>query len=372
MRPILWCDDHVRMIDQTTLPVREDWLSFRTSDEVAEAIRTMKIRGAPAIGIAAAYGVALAALGAEGLEGDALRAELERATGVLAATRPTAVNLFWALERMRRAWAGGGDGAELRRRLVEEARALAAEDEDMCRAIGRHGATLVPDRARILTHCNAGALATGDYGTALGVVRAAHEAGKVDLVWVDETRPFLQGARLTAWELMQDGIPCRLICDNMAGHFMQRGQVDMVVGGADRITARMTEDGFGLWAVELSSDSRFIGFCGLSRPLFQSFFTPCVEIGWRLAHDVWGKGFATEAALAVLSLGFATYHLPEIVSFTSLTNERSQKVMRRIGMTRAGEFDHPNLPPGHRLCRHILYRISAEQHCAAENGSKIA
>ena len=141
---------------------------------------------------------------------------------------------------------------------------------------------------------------------------------------------------------------------------------------ADRITARMTEDGFGLWAVELSSDSRFIGFCGLSRPLFQSFFTPCVEIGWRLAHDVWGKGFATEAALAVLSLGFATYHLPEIVSFTSLTNERSQKVMRRIGMTRAGEFDHPNLPPGHRLCRHILYRISAEQHCAAENGSKIA
>lgn len=237
MRPILWREDHVEMIDQTLLPVKEEWLSFRTSDEVAEAIRTMRIRGAPAIGIAAAYGVALAALGSRATEASALRAELEQASRVLAATRPTAVNLFWALERMKRTWAVEGGVEDLRRRLVAEARAVAAEDEEMCRSIGRHGASLVPEDARILTHCNAGALATGDYGTALGVVRAAHEAGKVRHVWVDETRPWLQGARLTAWELMQDGIPCRLICDNMAGHFMQRGQVDMVVVGADRITA---------------------------------------------------------------------------------------------------------------------------------------
>ncbi|MGI5843428.1 MAG: S-methyl-5-thioribose-1-phosphate isomerase [Candidatus Xenobium sp.] len=237
MRPILWCDDHVEMIDQTALPVRVVWLKSRTSREVAEAIRSMKIRGAPAIGIAAAYGVALAALGSAATEASDLRRELEEASEFLAATRPTAVNLFWALQRMKATWERQTDVAGMRRALVEEARALAAEDEQMCRDIGRHGASLVPQDARILTHCNAGALATGDYGTALGVVRAAHEAGKVRLVWVDETRPFLQGARLTAWELMQDGIPCRLICDNMAGHFMQRGQVDMVVVGADRITA---------------------------------------------------------------------------------------------------------------------------------------
>ncbi len=237
MRPILWCDDHVRMIDQTALPEREDWLSCHTAREVAEAIRSMKIRGAPAIGIAAAYGVALAALGSQASDVTTLRAELEEASRILAATRPTAVNLFWALERMKKSWNSDMELASLQRSLVREARALAAEDEQMCRDIGRHGAGLVPDQARILTHCNAGALATGDYGTALGVIRAAHEAGKVSLVWVDETRPFLQGARLTAWELVQDDIPCRLICDNMAGHFMQRGQVDMVVVGADRITA---------------------------------------------------------------------------------------------------------------------------------------
>ncbi len=238
MRPILWCEDHVRLIDQTVLPGREEWLTCRSARDVAEAIRSMKIRGAPAIGIAAAYGVALAALGSRATEVSTLHAELEEASRLLASTRPTAVNLFWALERMRKAWSQEPEVPSLQRAVVARARALAAEDEQMCRDIGRHGASLVPAGARILTHCNAGALATGDYGTALGVVRAAHEAGRVELVWVDETRPFLQGARLTAWELMQDGVPCRLICDNMAGHFMQRGQVDLVVVGADRITAR--------------------------------------------------------------------------------------------------------------------------------------
>jgi methylthioribose-1-phosphate isomerase len=177
----------------------------------------MRIRGAPAIGITAAYGMALAARAGE---------DREAARTLLASTRPTAVNLFWALERMKAA----GD-------TLEEAHAIAAEDERMCQQIGDHGAELFGAGSRVLTHCNAGALATGDYGTALGVIRSAHKQGKVNHVWVDETRPFLQGARLTAWELMADGIPCKLICDNMAGHFMQRGEVDAVVVGADRVTA---------------------------------------------------------------------------------------------------------------------------------------
>ncbi len=217
MRPIEWHEDRVRLLDQTLLPNQVIWLDIRTAAEAAEAIVSMRIRGAPAIGITAAYGMALAARAGE---------DLEAARALLAGTRPTAVNLFWALDRMKAA----GD-------TLAEAQAIAAEDERMCQQIGDHGATLFSPDTRVLTHCNAGALATGDYGTALGVIRSAHKNGKVRHVWVDETRPFLQGARLTAWELMADGIPCKLICDNMAGHFMQRGEVDAVVVGADRVTA---------------------------------------------------------------------------------------------------------------------------------------
>ncbi|HXE72423.1 MAG TPA: S-methyl-5-thioribose-1-phosphate isomerase, partial [Candidatus Nitrosotenuis sp.] len=218
MRPIEWCQDHVRLLDQTLLPEREVWEVYRTPEEVAEAIRAMKIRGAPAIGIAAAYGLALAALRSPAREAAALRQELEEVGRLLVSTRPTAVNLGWAVSRVLGVAdrLGAADLAALRQAVVEEAVAIAREDEEMCRSIGRHGAALVPPRARILTHCNAGALATGDYGTALGVIRAAHqEGGKVALVWVDETRPFLQGSRLTACELVQEKIPCRLVCDNM-------------------------------------------------------------------------------------------------------------------------------------------------------------
>jgi methylthioribose-1-phosphate isomerase len=233
MKPIVWKGEHADLIDQTVLPHQEVWLSCRTLSEYASAIRDMKIRGAPAIGICAAYGLASVALQSPGAQS---LPNLEVAAQVLAATRPTAVNLFWAIDRMM----------ELARRLtddkraealVAEALAIHREDEAMCRAMGDFGAEVVPANARILTHCNAGALATGDYGTALGVVRSAHAQGKVQWVWVDETRPFLQGARLTAWELMQDNVPVKLICDNMAGHFMQREMVDFVVVGADRITA---------------------------------------------------------------------------------------------------------------------------------------
>lgn len=237
MRPVVWCGDHAELIDQTTLPTREDWISCWTPDEMADAIFTMKVRGAPAIGISAAYGIALAALRYKGDNISSLKEELNRATEVIRRTRPTAVNLFWALQEMRKIWENAEDPKTLPALLIDRACAIHSEDEKMCRAMGHHGATLVPPKARILTHCNAGALATGDYGTALGVIRAAHEQGKLDMVWVDETRPFLQGARLTAWELMQDKISCRLICDNMSGFLMKQGRIDMAVVGADRITA---------------------------------------------------------------------------------------------------------------------------------------
>lgn len=236
MKPIVWCGDHAELIDQTALPSEENWLTCDTPERIAWAIETMKVRGAPAIGVSAAYGIALGALKNRSLEPAALKEKLAHFAKIIGATRPTAVNLFWALKEMEKVWIPLNDSDKIADALVARALEIAAEDEEMCRSIGRHGAALVPQNARILTHCNAGALATADYGTALGVIRAAFEQGKVQMVWADETRPFLQGARLTAWELHKDSIPCRLICDNMAGHFMQRGMIDMAVVGADRIT----------------------------------------------------------------------------------------------------------------------------------------
>ena len=233
---VQWIDNAVVLIDQTRLPLEENYVTCHTSDEVADAIRRMVIRGAPAIGVAAAMGVALGMLHAP--EQDIDR-HFENICSTLAATRPTAVNLFWAIERMRRLYAKlhGRPLAEIRRFLVEEARLIREEDISICRAIGRNGAALLPDGRTVLTHCNAGALATAGYGTALGVIRAAIEAGKHLDVFADETRPFLQGARLTVWELQQDGIPTTLITDNMAGHFLRSGRIGCVVVGADRIAA---------------------------------------------------------------------------------------------------------------------------------------
>jgi methylthioribose-1-phosphate isomerase len=197
------------------------------------------VRGAPAIGVAAAFGVVLAARASGAADHSALLADLEDAIKGLAATRPTAVNLFWALDRMRRTALASPDlpVAALGDRLLAEAQAILAEDLAANRAMGAHGAALVPEGARVLTHCNAGALATAGYGTAVGVIRAAHERGRLALVWVDETRPVMQGSRLTAWELAKEGIPHRLISDVAAGFVMQRGEVDLVVTGADRIAA---------------------------------------------------------------------------------------------------------------------------------------
>jgi methylthioribose-1-phosphate isomerase len=237
--PIRWQGDRLVLLDQRRLPGEEVYLECQTWPEVADAIRTLAVRGAPAIGVAAAFGVALAGLASRARDVDALLADLTAAVDGLAATRPTAVNLFWALERMRRyATSHRSLGLEaLQEGLAAEAEAILEEDVAGNRRLGALGAALVPANARILTHCNAGGLATAGYGTALGVVRGAVEAGRSPFVWVDETRPVLQGARLTAWELAREGVPHAVIADVAAASMMARGEVDLVVVGADRIAA---------------------------------------------------------------------------------------------------------------------------------------
>jgi methylthioribose-1-phosphate isomerase len=238
---IEWNDDRVVMIDQRKLPSREVYVTCTTAAEVARAIKAMVIRGAPAIGVAAAMGVALGMRRSKATGTKQFATEFQKTCDLMAATRPTAVNLFWAIARMKRTFGesaqSGASVDDIRRRLDHEAMRIHDEDVASCRAMGAHGATLVPRTARILTHCNAGALATAGYGTALGVIRAAVEQGKQVAVLADETRPFLQGARLTAWELVKDGIDTTVITDNMTASMMRLGHVDLVVVGADRIAA---------------------------------------------------------------------------------------------------------------------------------------
>jgi methylthioribose-1-phosphate isomerase len=239
IRTIEWTDAGVVMLDQRLLPMQEVYRTYTDHSEVAEAIRSMVIRGAPAIGVAAAMGIALGVKSSNPGSLMELDALFERICSDIASTRPTAVNLFWAVERMKGVYSRTRflGIAALRSALIHESIAMHAEDIEANRAMGRFGQELIPDKARILTHCNAGALATAGYGTALGVIRAAVEAGKQIHVYADETRPFLQGARLTAWELQKDSIPVTIITDNMAGHFMQKGKIDCIVVGADRIAA---------------------------------------------------------------------------------------------------------------------------------------
>ncbi len=229
----------LEMIDQTRLPAVFEYLSYDSAHGVAEGIRTMVVRGAPAIGVAAAYGVALEALRQQSASRAAFDAALDAGFAVLAASRPTAVNLFWALERMQahRAGHAQAEPAAQAAALLAEAQAIHAEDIAINEAMGAHGAALLADGARVLTHCNAGALATAGHGTALGVIRSAVHSGKSISVIADETRPFLQGARLTAWEMVQAGIPVTLITDNMAGHLMANGEIDAVIVGTDRVAA---------------------------------------------------------------------------------------------------------------------------------------
>ena len=258
VRALEWQGEHLRLLDQTKLPLTVEYIECKSYSEVAHAIRSMQVRGAPAIGVAAAFAVVLAAKqflrsgsGVDRvIEGEpdflfngTYRGRflefLYYAIEELSQTRPTAVNLFWALERMRHKLEASArkTPVQITQVLEQEAQVIWAEDRAMNQRISIHGLTLIPQGARILTHCNAGALATAGYGTALGIIRAAHEAGRKIAVWVDETRPLLQGARLTAWELAEENIPATLIADNMAGYLMQQGKVDMVIVGADRIAA---------------------------------------------------------------------------------------------------------------------------------------
>jgi len=234
-----WTNDGVRFIDQTKLPTEETYVTCRTYQEVADAIRNMIVRGAPAIGVAAAMGIALGVRDTDAASVSDLERQFERICTAITATRPTAVNLFWAARRMRQTLASVANlpVAQVKESLIAEAKRMHAEDIAANEAMGRHGATLMPASGGVLTHCNAGALATCGYGTALGVIRAAVEAGKQIHVFADETRPFLQGARLTAWELVKDCIPTTLISDNMAGAMMRQGKIQAVVVGADRIAA---------------------------------------------------------------------------------------------------------------------------------------
>ncbi len=234
---IAWKDDRVVMIDQRRLPLEEVYVECQRSEEVAAAIEKMVIRGAPAIGVAAAFGLVLSILNLKSTE-DANR-RFEEAAERLSRTRPTARNLFWALERMRKVFAEAKSGrlSALKKRLISEALAIEREDIETNRRIGRNGKNLIKDGDSILTHCNAGGLATSGYGTAIGVIRAAHEEGKKIHVFVDETRPFFQGSRLTAWELDRLGIPLTLITDSMAGWLMKKGEVNLTITGADRIAS---------------------------------------------------------------------------------------------------------------------------------------
>ena len=239
IRPIKYSDGVLRLVDQRRLPTEEIWLEYTGYLEVAEAIRSMVVRGAPAIGVTAAYGAYLGALAIKAETFADFIGEFDQVCAVLAGTRPTAINLCWALDRMKSLVHANADQpvGNLKIGLEYEAMAINEEDIRINMKMGRHGAALLPEQVRILTHCNAGALATAGYGTALGVIRAAVAAGKQVSVFADETRPFLQGSRLTAWELLQDNIQTTLICDNMAGYLMSKGAIDAVIVGADRIAA---------------------------------------------------------------------------------------------------------------------------------------
>src|SRR5262245_30467152 len=274
----------VVMIDQRKLPSQEIYVRCKTAPEVARAIKTMVIRGAPAIGVAAAMGIAIGVRASRSTGTQKLAAEFYKICEMMAGTRPTAVNLFWAIERMKRSFAAGATAGEsvdqIKDRLDREASDIHDEDVASCRAMGAFGASVVPAEARILTHCNAGALATAGYGTALGVIRGALEAGKRVAVFADETRPFLQGARLTAWELLRDGIETTVITDNMAGALMRQGRVNFVVVGADRIAANGdTANKIGTYGVAVLAREHQIPFYVVA-PL--STFDPWAKDGTKI------------------------------------------------------------------------------------------
>jgi methylthioribose-1-phosphate isomerase len=301
-------EDVVVMIDQRKLPAQEVYVRCKTAAEVARAIKSMVIRGAPAIGVAAAMGIAIGMRKSTATGTQKFAAEFYRICELMASTRPTAVNLFWAIDRMKRSFAAGAEAGEsvdqIKVRLDREAELIHDEDVLSCRAMGAFGAAIVPGDARILTHCNAGALATAGYGTALGVIRGAIEAGKKVVVFADETRPFLQGARLTAWELVRDGIETTVITDNMSGSLMSQGKVNLVVVGADRIAANGdTANKIGTYGVAVLAREHQIPFY-VAAPLSTiDLGTPdgaAIPIEERNAREVTHVGGSQTAATGAL------------------------------------------------------------------------
>lgn len=261
MRTILWQNGIVLTPDQTKLPLEEVTLEIKTVEQMAEAIKSLRIRGAPLLGAAAGFGVAIAAYHSKAVSREQLLSELEQAAIIIKSQRPTAVNLFWGADRiLSKAKSTAGNVQLLKEAVIAEAQIIADEDAEQNRAIGKHGAALIKDGDTILTHCNAGELATVEYGTALGVVRAAWEQGKKIKVIADETRPLLQGARLTAYELMRDGIPVTLITDNMAAHFMSKGMVNVVVVGADRVVQDAVFNKIGTYGVAVLAKEHNVPF----------------------------------------------------------------------------------------------------------------
>lgn len=309
IRPVRWADDAVELLDQTRLPHHHEWIACRGAGQVARAIREMKVRGAPAIGVAAAMGVALAALQSDSQTAEELLAELADAGDRLKSARPTAVNLAWAVDRMLAVAREHARLAptDMARYLVLEAQLIAREDAEICQAIGKHGEPLVPADANVLTHCNAGALATAAYGTALGVIRSAVAAGKRLHVWVDETRPWLQGARLTTWELAQDEIPHTLIPDNTAGYLMQQGRVDLVVVGADRIAANGdVANKIGTYTLAVLCQAHGIPFY-VAAPL--STFDPRLATGAEIPIETRAEREVTHLAdVPIAPVGTRAYH----------------------------------------------------------------
>jgi methylthioribose-1-phosphate isomerase len=322
-----WVGGRLEMIDQRLLPTRVEYRSFDSAAGVAEGIRTMVVRGAPAIGCAAAYGVALAAQQLQAAAQPELLAGLNTAFTQLAASRPTAVNLFWSLQRMRRVWECCLEQGPrvVAQQLLQEAHEILAEDIRINRSMGEHGAALLSDGARVLTHCNAGALATAGHGTALGIIRSAVASGKRISVVADETRPFLQGARLTAWELVQDGIPVTLITDTMAGHMMATGQVDAVVVGTDRVAANGdVANKIGTYMVAVLARRHHLPFyvaCPLSTIDLQTPDGSRIPIEERSRDEVLGHG-AVQWAAAGVSVRNPAFDVTPAALVTALITEK--------------------------------------------------
>jgi methylthioribose-1-phosphate isomerase len=330
-----WREGRLEMIDQRVLPMHFEYLAYSNAKEVAEGIRSMVVRGAPAIGCAAAYGVALEALASKHLASKDFTQAMEQGFEVLAQSRPTAVNLFWALQRMRASWekASSAPPPQIAAILLEEAHEVSREDVRINRAMGAFGAALLSDGARVLTHCNAGALATAGHGTALGVFRSAVESGKKISVIADETRPFLQGARLTAWEMVQENIPVTLITDNMSGHLMQHGEIDAVVVGTDRVAANGdVANKIGTYMVAVLAKRHGIPFyvaCPLS------------TIDLSVAQ---GKDIPIEERSSDEVMGFRDYRwAPEGVSVRNPAFDVTPAELVTALITERGVVHHPNI-----------------------------